>query len=203
MPATALPAATAFTDASVTEGGFKTAITDMRSYLSWLFGTTGDKIDLANHGQIKFPATQNPSSDGNTLDDYEEGSFTPTLTAVTSGSVTTYNYQEGRYVKIGKLVWVHGIVGASNIGTATGNVRLSGLPFTSSNSGSANGAGGGALFTFSLATSDKPPGLLVALNQTYADVSYQNSGVDSAVVFGTHLANGSYFRFNFCYLAAN
>jgi len=30
-------------------------------------------------GQIKFPATQNSSADANTLDDYEEGTWTPTL----------------------------------------------------------------------------------------------------------------------------
>ena len=51
---------------------------------------------------IAFPATQSASSDANTLDDYEEGTFTPTITAA-SGSMT-YGSQQGHYTKIGRTV---------------------------------------------------------------------------------------------------
>lgn len=43
MPATILPAADSFTGAAVTEGQFKTAITDLRAYLAFLFGVDGTK----------------------------------------------------------------------------------------------------------------------------------------------------------------
>lgn len=37
------------------------------------------QLDLGSTGQIVFPATQNASSNANTLDDYEEGTWTPTV----------------------------------------------------------------------------------------------------------------------------
>lgn len=50
-------------------------------------------------GQIVFPATQNPSADANTLDDYQEGTFTGTFTGFTSSPTLTF-----AYTKVGKLV---------------------------------------------------------------------------------------------------
>lgn len=78
-------------------------------------------------GQLKFPATANPSVDANTLDDYEEGTWTPSL-----GGNTTYTVApNGRYTKIGRLVMVQGNFTVNAIGTgSTGTV--SGLPFTPS-----------------------------------------------------------------------
>lgn len=55
-------------------------------------------------GQLKFPVTQNPSSDPNTMDDYEEGTFTPVMTGSSSAGTGTYTRQFGRYTKIGQLL---------------------------------------------------------------------------------------------------
>ena len=92
-------------------------------------------ISGAAAGQIKFPATQNPSSNGNTLDDYEEGSWTPVIGGDGGQSGQTYSYQNGRYVKIGLLVIAFGRATLSVKGTITGNVQISGLPFTTENQG--------------------------------------------------------------------
>lgn len=73
---------------------------------------------------ITFPATQSASSDANTLDDYEEGTWTPSL-----GGTATYNAQAGSYVKVGRLVYVRGTITVNSIGTGTAN-SLTGLPFT-------------------------------------------------------------------------
>ncbi len=84
-------------------------------------------------GQLKFPATQNPSSNANTLDDYEEGTWTPVIGGSGGQSGQTYGLQDGRYVKYGKwvniiaLVLFSGAVGAK--GTITGVVEIQGLPF--------------------------------------------------------------------------
>ncbi len=86
---------------------------------------------------IKFPATQVDSGDVNTLDDYEEGTFTPVLGGATSESGQTYSTQQGNYVKIGSLVHVGIYMQFSNKGTITGNLVVKGLPF----------AGGGGSFT--------------------------------------------------------
>lgn len=53
---------------------------------------------------IKFPATQVPSADPNTLDDYEEGTWIPVLTNATSGSQYTITSAIGYYTKIGRWV---------------------------------------------------------------------------------------------------
>lgn len=82
---------------------------------------------------IVFPATQVASAGANTLDDYEEGSWTPTITATGGASGQTYAVQVGRYVKVGKMVTAQFQVQFSNAGTLTGSVQIGGFPFTSEN----------------------------------------------------------------------
>ncbi len=73
-------------------------------------------------GQLKFPATQNPSSDVNTLDDYEEFTWTPSV-----GGNATYTSREGTGVKIGKRVYLHCEMVINVIGTGSTSV-ISGIP---------------------------------------------------------------------------
>jgi len=70
--------------------------------------TTANAPFILTGGQLQFPATQIASGDGNCLDDYEEGTFTPTIsyTGGTTGT-QTYTNQKAKYVKIGKLVTVN------------------------------------------------------------------------------------------------
>lgn len=83
-------------------------------------------------GQLRFPPTQNSSSDANTLDDYEEGTWTPVITNGTT-NVTSYYWQLGYYVKIGKNVFVSMQVSVNVVGPISGNIRIDGLPFVSAN----------------------------------------------------------------------
>lgn len=97
-------------------------------------------------GQIKFPASQNASADGNTLDDYEEGSWTPTITFATPGDLSvTYSLQAGTYIKIGSKVSLWGRVATSAFThtTAAGDARIGGFPFA--NGGVSFGSGNIAL----------------------------------------------------------
>jgi hypothetical protein len=55
---------------------------------------------------IAFPATQNPSSDANTLDDYETGTWS--ASGITTVNVTGASFSEGRYTKIGNIVHIQG-----------------------------------------------------------------------------------------------
>jgi hypothetical protein len=82
-------------------------------------------------GQLTFPATQVPSTDANTLDDYEEGSWTPVLGGQdgTSGQGYT-DMLDGRYVKIGKVVTITFHFKMTTEGTITGDCQIQGLPFT-------------------------------------------------------------------------
>jgi hypothetical protein len=73
-------------------------------------------------GQIKFPATQNASADANTLDDYEEGTWTPA-----GGSLT--NNVTATYTKVGRLVHATYDFTFPGGGAAT-QAQVTGLPFT-------------------------------------------------------------------------
>jgi hypothetical protein len=85
-------------------------------------------LDLsgASAGQIKFPASQNASANANTLDDYEEGTWTPTDG---SGAGLSFTNNYGWYTKVGQLV-----TAAFNLAypaNANGsNSTINGLPFT-------------------------------------------------------------------------
>jgi hypothetical protein len=78
---------------------------------------------------ITFPATQVPSTNVNTLDDYEEGSWTPIFNAEGSSPTVTYSFQIGRYVKIGKLVVASGRVIITGRSGGSGNLFVGGFPF--------------------------------------------------------------------------
>jgi hypothetical protein len=81
----------------------------------------GGATAAASGAGITFPATQSASSDANTLDDYEEGSWTATVAA---GGIP---YQNCRYTKIGRAVTVTGQI---NFSGATVSADIGGLTFT-------------------------------------------------------------------------
>ena len=87
---------------------------------------------------ITFPATQSPSTDANTLDDYEEGTWTPVLSGST-GSAGSYTATTaaGRYTKIGRVVSITAGISLSDLGSWTGELQCS-LP-TIANADSAYG----------------------------------------------------------------
>lgn len=94
-------------------------------------GSQAPMVPLAFGGQILFPAIENASSNPNTLDDYEEGTFTPAFTAATTPPTgVTYAIQSGDYVKWGRLVWVSLSIFLTSKGSGgVGAINLTGLPF--------------------------------------------------------------------------
>jgi len=92
-----------------------------------VIGTSGKGID--------FSATSDASGSTSELfDDYEEGTWTPAYsTDGTNFSSITYDTQSGTYTKVGRLVTVRGFIrtDAITVGSASGNVLISGLPYTS------------------------------------------------------------------------
>jgi hypothetical protein len=83
---------------------------------------------------ITFPATQSASTDANTLDDYEEGTFTPALSGNVTNPTVTYNSREGTYTKVGNRVFFNIWLNTSTVSGGTGTVNITGLPFTSNSS---------------------------------------------------------------------
>jgi hypothetical protein len=83
---------------------------------------------------IKFPASQSASGDANTLDDYEEGSWTPTDT---SGASLTFSTANGTYTKIGRVVTIRAKIIYPS--TASGvSAAIGGLPFVVGSYGTGN-----------------------------------------------------------------
>jgi len=90
-------------------------------------------------GNIAFPATQSASADANTMDDYEEGSWTPTISDSSGNNGTADSNNDGKYTKIGKIVFICAYVSVSSMGSVSGSIRVTGLPFTSSSDESTQG----------------------------------------------------------------
>jgi hypothetical protein len=114
--------------------------------------TTGAAVGgaTAGSGGIAFPATAVAVADANTLDDYEEGTFTPTIVGTSTAGAGTYTTQVGRYQKVGNRVKVS-ITVAITAHTGTGNMLIGALPFTSTN-----------------VTSNTPAMAIAASNLTYS-----------------------------------
>jgi hypothetical protein len=95
-------------------------------------GDTGSRFkDLYLSGGVVFDAVAG-SATSNTLDDYEEGTFTPTFLGSTGGTVTLGSaFDKYAYTKIGRMVTITGRVDVSGTPSLSGNLLLQGLPFTS------------------------------------------------------------------------
>ena len=102
----------------------------------------GGATPSASGSGITFPATQSASTDANTLDDYEEGTWTPTLTPATSGTITLASPNLCAYTKIGRVVIVNGLTDTASVSLPVGTtVAIGGLPFTSNATATQRSAG--------------------------------------------------------------
>jgi hypothetical protein len=93
----------------------------------------GNATPAASGAGITFPATQSASSDANTLDDYEQGTFTPVMAFGGASVALTYNGRDGYYTKIGNTVMITGWIYVDSKGTSTGSATIDGLPFAAAN----------------------------------------------------------------------
>ena len=118
--------------------------------------SVGNATPSSSGAGITFPATQSASSDANTLDDYEEGTWTPTL-----GGTSTYTKQVGEYVKVGQSVIYAGAMSVGLIGTGSATGAISGLPFTASNIDVNRGKAGSVCFFDTLAVSIASLGIYI------------------------------------------
>jgi hypothetical protein len=103
----------------------------------------------AGAGGLAFPAIAVAVANANTLDDYEEGTWTPTLSPATTGTITVASPNLCGYTKIGRVVTVNGLIEASAVSLPVGaTVNIGGLPFPSN--GNTNERSVGTVRAFSL-----------------------------------------------------
>ena len=110
--------------------------------------TDGNLTVAAGHG-INFAATGNITGVSSELfDDYEEGVYTATMTATTSGTITLHNdVNVLAYTKVGRVVHVQGLLETVAKSSPVGAVRIS-LPVATANLSKYSGRLGGSI-TFS------------------------------------------------------
>jgi hypothetical protein len=153
---------------------------------------------IASVNGVQFPATQSPSADANTLDDYEEGSWTPSIGSLSSGSLT-YLTQAGTYTKIGHLVSVQGWIRINAISSPVStSLTLAGLPFTSDSNATRASI---AFRAAGLASVTGIVGLWMNDASTTANLVALNNGSASALL-GSNLASNGEFDFSFSYRAS-
>jgi hypothetical protein len=140
-------------------------------------------------GQIAFPATQVASAGANTLDDYEELTWTPGISFGNATTGITYSAQTGAYTKVGRLVTGHGKIQLSSKGSATGIVRITGLPFTVATDGGS--------VTFSYLEALTSAGSLLAQGSGTTMVVRLNSATGATTFDDTNVQNASQFYFTF------
>jgi hypothetical protein len=172
-------------------------------------GSTNYRFKLGCFTGINFPATQATSSNANTLDDYEEGTWTPTL--VSSGATFTYTASTGgTYVKIGRLVFLSGVVSLASKsgGTAGLSVGFGNLPFNAGAPDS-NGSGQGLVFTAGIggltvsADYGTPNGAVCTPNTStaYPLLTAKNGTSGITIAYDT-LSSTAYAQFSMTYYAS-
>jgi len=156
----------------------------------------GNATPSASGAGITFPATQSASTDANTLDDYEEGTFTPFIYGTTTAGVGTYTTNVGYYTKIGNIVNFKTYLNWT-AHTGTGSMLLGGLPFTSRNDQADASVTFGYISSITLAASNYALAYVPA-NSTYIGlVQYVVGGVTALNIAmdaaGGIEIGGSYF----------
>ena len=110
------------------EGGHIRFLTTSAASANYYIDSTTERLRIQSGGGISF---NGDTAAANALNDYEEGSFTPTFTGSSADPTVTYDIQLGRYTKIGDYVsfWLRLRTDAFSGGS--GGLRIDGLPFTS------------------------------------------------------------------------
>ena len=135
----------------------------------------------------------------NTLDDYEEGNWTPSFTASTSNPTITYNPSErsASYIKIGKMVFVQGTIRTSSKTGGSGSLNLSGLPFTAQSASTPERPGGFSTSGYQTGFgTSHPTGGYINVGNDFFVVMDEGDGVSSTNLTPDDLGQSSFLMFH-------
>jgi hypothetical protein len=132
----------------------------------------------------------------NKLDDYEEGTWTPTVEFGGVATGITYTAQHGSYTKIGDLITVTGYIVLANKGSAAGVFQIHGLPFTVKSGN--NSIGSFSVTVENVTYVDQISGY-VPENVAYLRLFESVSGGALSSILNTDIANNSNFRLTATY----
>ena len=131
--------------------------------------STVERMRILSGGGITF---NGDTASANALDDYEEGTFTPTFMINGSTSGVTYLQRTGAYIKVGHKVTIWGRVSLTNNGSSSGRASIGSLPFTVADVVGTTGIDGGGHMTYQNNVSGiyGPIVLAAENNGTHADL---------------------------------
>tara|TARA_Y100000310_G_scaffold325353_1_gene388707 strand:- start:37 stop:1383 length:1347 start_codon:yes stop_codon:yes gene_type:complete len=158
-------------------------------------------------GDVAFDTGKGIRFDGDTLDDYEEGTFSPTFTSSGGTMNESYSRQIGHYTKIGNIVSLSGELLLSAVGSPTGLAKLASFPFaaTASSGYACSGAVGGNTNNWGT-TVGAPTAITVDASQTSGVLwVYDNDAGNIGswpLTNATDLASGSSLTFQVTYTTA-
>jgi hypothetical protein len=168
--------------ANLTAGRAISATSVTASTGNFVIGTSGQGID--------FSATPGTGT-SELLADYEEGTFTATLTTTTGSITLSSAVNECSYTKIGRQVTVTGLIIVSSVSSPTGGISLN-LPFAIG--GDAESSLGGGSFVI---YQDAPTYATTLQTATFEEsTSVLSLGLSAALV-----GADDQFRFSFTYFA--
>jgi len=166
------------------------------------FSTTADgasspteRMRILSSGGLTF---NGDTAQANALDDYEEGTWTPTINFDLAFTGGAYVVNEGFYTKIGRLVNVSCELALSSKGSSTGQVNIAGLPFTP-NSDDESRASGVIGYYSDVSGIDFPIVILIEPNQTSFPLRDSGSASSSGIS-DSNLGNGFRFYFTITYM---
>jgi hypothetical protein len=164
--------------------------------------SVGNATPTTSGAGITFPATQSASSNANTLDDYERGTWTPAVSGLNGGALTLVA-KGAQYTKIGNVVHVfwEQIEWTANSGLS-GNVQITGLPFASRSSfrSSTGGFGGSSVGSLTFTGVLQPA---MDANTSNVWIIYKDPTNNTYSHTPTFASTGIIYGFSLTYLAAN
>ena len=176
--------------------------------------TTSYPASISADGSATFAGSVSigGTAAANTIDEYEEGTWTPTVIIGNSSAGITYkNNTGGSYTRIGRLVFIHVRMDIDSKGSNTGNVKIGNLPYPAANIQSGNssiecsfaisGYSSNGIRNSSLTNATL--GGTVSENQTKVSLAFHNLNDGSSIsVNNNSIVNGSSFSFDFSYQIA-
>ena len=156
-----------------------------------VIGTSGKGIDFSATSDIAGMTSE-------LLDDYEEGTWTPMIDDETNDATMHASFDECSYTKIGKMVQISGLIGTTSLGSVTGRIFLSGLPFvverfTTIDVGQASGLA---------ITAGQVVGIALNDGYTYANLNLWDSAVGTSYMDASEWSADGRIAIGGTYLAA-
>lgn len=156
---------------------------------------------VASAKGISFPATQVASADPNTLDDYEENTFVPTL--VSGGGTITLDtaLDTLAYTKKGQEVTIQGQIKVTSVSSPTGTLTLGNLPFTSATLAETADTADAVISTDALNAALVNYAVIRIVPSVTSFQIFMADGASTTTGVTAKVQANTFFNFNFSYIA--